>query len=183
MSNVGGVLFTIDIAHCTGCHACSIACKDRASLPDEVDWLRVETHEGGTYPHPTLTYRVVHCFHCARPACATACPTGAIDRDARGPVQIDAELCIACGACAEACPFHAVALGPQGFASKCDACADETAQEWEPTCVRACPTRALHYGSPEQDLPSGRIADPQFDDHGIGPAVRYLRRARQDCAR
>jgi len=176
--NVDGMLFTIDIARCTGCYACSIACKDRSGLPDEVDWLCVETHEGGTYPHPTLTYRVVHCFHCAHPTCAPVCPTGAIDRDARGWVQIDAELCIACGACPEACPFHAVALGPQGLASKCDGCADETAQEWEPTCVRACPTRALHYGPPEQGLPGDRVADPQFDDHGIGPAVRYLRRAR-----
>jgi anaerobic dimethyl sulfoxide reductase subunit B (iron-sulfur subunit) len=168
--------FTIDIARCTGCQACSIACKDRADLPDEVDWLRVEAHEGGTYPHPTLAYRVVHCFHCAHPTCATACPTGAIGRDPRGLVQIDADLCSACGACVEACPFRTIVLGPRGQAVKCDGCPDETIQGWEPTCVRACPTRALGYGLPEQGLPNGRIADPQFDSHGIGPAVCYLRR-------
>jgi anaerobic dimethyl sulfoxide reductase subunit B (iron-sulfur subunit) len=171
-------VFTIDLARCTGCEACSIACKDRADLPDEIDWLRVETHEGGSYPHPTLYYRIVHCFHCADPPCAGACPTGAIRKDGRGLVQIDAGLCNACGACIEACPFGAIVLDPQVGASKCDGCPDETIRGWEPTCVRACPTRALAYGSPERDMPSGRIADPAFDDHGIGPAVRYLRRAR-----
>jgi len=171
-------IFTIDLARCTGCQACSIACKDRANLPDEVDWLRVETHEGGTYPLPTLHYRVMHCFHCARPSCADACPTGAIDKDRRGLVQIDASLCSACGACIEACPFDAIVLEPEGLAVKCDGCPDETSQGWEPTCVRACPTRALGYGPPEEDVPSGRIADPRFNDHGIGPAVRYWRRAR-----
>jgi anaerobic dimethyl sulfoxide reductase subunit B (iron-sulfur subunit) len=174
--SISEALFTIDIARCTGCYTCSVACKDRAGLPDEVDWLRVEMHEGGVYPHPTLTYRVVHCFHCAAPACASVCPTGAIGVDGGTRVQIDAELCVACGACAEACPFRAVALGPEGMATKCDACADETADGWEPVCVRACPTRALDYSSAEQGLPGNRIIDPEFDDHGIGPAVRYLRR-------
>jgi Fe-S-cluster-containing dehydrogenase component len=101
-----------------------------------------------------------------------------MDKDGRGRVQVDAELCIACGACAEACPFRAVALGPAGIATKCDACEDETAEGWEPVCVRACPTRALDYVFSEQDMPGNRIIDPAFDDHEIGPAVRYLRRVR-----
>ena len=171
MRPVAAARFEIDIARCTGCYACSVACKDRADLPDQVNWLRVEMHEGGAYPHPTLYYRVVHCFHCADPACAGVCPTGAIDRDGHGWVQIDRELCVACGACAEACPFGAVALGPEGLATKCDACADETARGWEPTCVRACPTRALDYVSPDQHPSSSRVDDADFDDHDIGPAV------------
>jgi anaerobic dimethyl sulfoxide reductase subunit B (iron-sulfur subunit) len=169
--------FTIDIARCTGCYACSIACKDRAGVPDQVDWLRVEVHEGGTYPRPTLYYRVVHCFHCADPSCADVCPTGAIAKDGGGWVQIDAGLCVACGACAEACPFRAVTLGPEGLATKCDGCADEIAEGWEPTCVPACPTRALGFVPAHQGLPGNRIVDPEFDDGGIGPAVRYFRRA------
>jgi anaerobic dimethyl sulfoxide reductase subunit B (iron-sulfur subunit) len=171
-------VFTIDIARCTGCQACSIACKDRADLPDKVDWMRVEAHEGGSYPQPTLYYRVVHCFHCARPSCVDACSAGAINRDEHGLVQIDDSLCSACGACVEACPFRAIVLEPEGTAAKCDGCPEETTQGWEPTCVRACPTRALAYGPTVQDLPGGRIADPQFDDYGIGPAVRYWRRGR-----
>ena len=51
--------------------------------------------------------------------------------------------------------------------------ADEVARGWGPTCVRACPMRALEYGS--DDRPA-RVADASFDDHGIGPSVTYLRR-------
>jgi hypothetical protein len=52
--------FTVDLARCIGCKTCAVACQDRAGLPDDLDWLRVETHEGGAYPTPTLSYRVVH---------------------------------------------------------------------------------------------------------------------------
>ena len=166
--------YVMDLARCTGCQTCSIACKDRASLPDEVDWLRVEAHEGGRYPTPTLAYRVVHCYHCAEPPCVSACPTAAIRQQANGWVQIDPGLCDGCGACVEACPFAAIVIGPGGVASKCDGCADEVERGQEPACVRACPMRALGFGPA---VPSGaRVRDWAFEDHGIGPAVTYLRR-------
>jgi anaerobic dimethyl sulfoxide reductase subunit B (iron-sulfur subunit) len=165
--------YIIDLERCTGCQTCSIACKDRAGLPDELDWLRVEAHEGGRYPVPTLTYRVVHCYHCAEPPCVEACPTAAIGQ-ANGWVQIDAGLCDACGACVEACPFGAIVVGAEGVASKCDGCADEVERDQEPTCVRACPMRALGYGPVAQS--ETRVRDGTFEDHGIGPEVIYLRR-------
>jgi Fe-S-cluster-containing dehydrogenase component len=89
-------------------------------------------------------------------------------------VQVDADLCIACGACIEACPFETAVMGTEGAASKCDGCADEVARGWDPTCVRACPMRALGYGIKETPL---RVVDETFDDHGIGPSVTYWRRA------
>jgi anaerobic dimethyl sulfoxide reductase subunit B (iron-sulfur subunit) len=168
------------MSRCTGCQACSIACKDRADLPDALDWLRVEAHEQGTYPEVAFAYRVVHCFHCAAPPCAAVCPTAAMAQGEDGWVQIDGELCIACGACVEACPFAAIVMGSEGTASKCDGCADEVAQGWDPTCVRACPMRALQFGSVGDAWPEGRVADPTFEDHGIRPAVRYLRRSECD---
>jgi anaerobic dimethyl sulfoxide reductase subunit B (iron-sulfur subunit) len=167
--------FSIDLSRCTGCKACSVACQDRAGLPDDLDWLRVEAHEGGLYPHPTLVYRVVHCFHCAEPACVASCPTGAMGKGAGGWVQVDAELCIACGACIAACPFGAVVMGTEGTACKCDGCVDELARGWNPTCVRACPMRAL--GGPGGAVEkAGRVRDETFDDRGIGPSVVYWRR-------
>jgi len=176
-------LFTIDLARCTGCQTCSIACKDRAGLPDDLDWLRVEALEGGSYSAPTLTFRAIHCFHCARPPCVDACPTGAMARKSGGAsrqenrsVQIDEGLCIACGSCIEACPFAAIVMRPEGVASKCDGCADEVVQGWQPTCVRACPMRALGYGPAEDAPPQNRTPDVEFADHGIGPSVLYLRR-------
>ena len=39
-------------------------------------------------------------------ACASACPTEAIS-EAEGKYVIDADACVGCGACAEACPVGA----------------------------------------------------------------------------
>jgi anaerobic dimethyl sulfoxide reductase subunit B (iron-sulfur subunit) len=166
--------YIIDLERCTGCQTCSIACKDRAGLPDDLDWLRVEEHEEGAYPRPTFYYRVTHCLHCDRPPCVDVCPTGAMGRHPDW-VQIDASLCIACGSCIEACPFAAIVMRPEGVAAKCDGCADEVALGWGPTCVRACPMRALGV-APASSVPENRIQDLAFEDHGIGPSVLYLRR-------
>jgi anaerobic dimethyl sulfoxide reductase subunit B (iron-sulfur subunit) len=172
---MSGSIFTIHLTRCTGCYACQIACKDRASLPDELDWLRVEEHEAGAYPTPTLMYRVVHCFHCAEPPCAEACPTDAIAKGDDGFVGVDADLCIGCEACIDACPFGTMTMLPEGVASKCDGCVSEVAQGWAPTCVRACPMRALRFGLPhETAAESGRPPDETFDDHGVRPGVVYL---------
>jgi anaerobic dimethyl sulfoxide reductase subunit B (iron-sulfur subunit) len=169
-------LYVVDIARCTGCQACSIACKDRANLADNLDWLSVEAHEGGAWPTPTFYYRVTHCFHCAEPPCVEICPMMAIAKQESGLVQIDSDLCVACKACIEVCPFCAIVIGPKDAASKCDGCADEIDQGREPACVRACPMRALAYGPAASTLLENRVQDPEFDDRGIGPAVLYLRR-------
>ncbi len=39
-------------------------------------------------------------------ACAEACPTEAIT-EVDGKYEIDADKCVSCGACAEACPVEA----------------------------------------------------------------------------
>jgi anaerobic dimethyl sulfoxide reductase subunit B (iron-sulfur subunit) len=175
--------FIIDLATCTGCQTCRIACKDRARLPDDLEWLRIESEESNLYPYPRLAYRVVHCFHCADAPCMAVCPTQAIVRRAEDLVTIEAEYCVGCRACAIACPFGAIIMRTKGedrlgneateIADKCDGCVDEIAHGQQPTCVRACPMRALDYGV-TAELSGPRIADEGFNEHGIGPAVLYL---------
>jgi Fe-S-cluster-containing dehydrogenase component len=171
---VNGSVFLVDLTRCTGCQACGIACKDRAGLPDDLDWLRVEEREAGVCPDVSLSFRVVHCFHCAEPPCAEACPTQAIARGEAGRVTIDGAACDGCGQCVEACPFGAIVLLLGGTAAKCDGCADEVARGWDPTCVRACPMRALAFAPIDDAWRGNRVEDPGFEDHGVGPAVRYL---------
>ena len=93
-----------------------------------------------------------------------------------GLVIIDQEECIGCGRCIEACPFDAIIMLPEDVAAKCDGCADEVAKGWEPTCVRACPMRALKHEQLDNAQTQNRVPDLDFDDRGIGPAVLYLRR-------
>jgi anaerobic dimethyl sulfoxide reductase subunit B (iron-sulfur subunit) len=112
----------------------------------------------------------------------------AIVKQENGRVWIDAELCVACEVCVDVCPFSAIVIqspvvestachstASQAFASKCDGCADEIAVGRKPACVRACPMRALHYGAATSALWERRVQDREFEDHGIGPAVLYLR--------
>jgi anaerobic dimethyl sulfoxide reductase subunit B (iron-sulfur subunit) len=167
-------VFVIDLTRCTGCQTCAVACRDRADVPDHVALLRVETTESGTYPNLNVVNRVIHCFHCGRPACVDACPTGAIEKQSGGLVAIERGRCSGCGECLEACPFHAVALLPSGIAVKCDGCADEVAAGWDPTCVRSCPMRALDYVPPTTPPFEGRVPDAAFRDHSMEPAVLFL---------
>ena len=167
-------VFIIDLARCTGCGACLIACKDRARMPDDVDLLRIESEENGAFPNPAVTHRVVHCFHCIQAACVEECPSDALTRAEDGFVVLDRETCVACGKCAEACPFDAVSTLSDGTAVKCDGCADEMTEGREPTCVRACPMRALRLARPDP-LPPGGVRAPDGVDSECGPRVLYLR--------
>ena len=148
----------------------TVIAEDRASLADEMDWI-ASNDRRRAYSERALTFRRP-LLSCARPACLKACPVSAIGRDNAGWVQIDATRCTGCGACIAACPFDAVTLGANGLATKCDGCADQVAGGLEPTCVRACPMRALFFCDPAT-ITRPRIADPSWNDHGIGPCVRY----------
>ena len=173
-------LFFVDIGRCTGCNACSIACKDRAGLPDDLDFLRVERVESGLYPDVKMYYRIMHCFHCEKPPCVGECPTGAISKKNDGFIHLDAKNCNNCGACRDVCPFDSIIELPEGFHSKCDGCHDEVINGWDPTCVRACPMRALYFKTVNYvDFAAYRI-EKDFEDHGIEPSVMFLRKKRSN---
>jgi Fe-S-cluster-containing hydrogenase component 2 len=52
--------------------------------------------------------------------------------------MVDEDVCTGCGQCVEACPFHAIEIGPDSErATKCDLCGGKF---W---CVQSCPPAAL----------------------------------------
>ena len=80
-SNAGERLsLMIDIARCTGCKSCEVACKQEHGLGsgvyrNRVLWLTGEAEaEAAPTPAPTLDFLNVTCQHCERPACLRACP-------------------------------------------------------------------------------------------------------------
>jgi Fe-S-cluster-containing dehydrogenase component len=165
--------FIIDTGRCIGCNACSIACKDRADVPDELDLLRVERIESGTYPDVEMFYRVIHCFHCEKSPCLEVCPSNAISKNEDGFVLIDTEKCMGSGSCINACPFESIIELPARVSMKCDGCYDEVIKGLDPTCVRACLTRALSFKKIDELKAKERV-DISFNDFGIGPSVIYL---------
>ena len=152
--------FYFDQTRCTGCDACTIACKDwhEDGLGAEpANWRWVVELEDGSYPNPSVSFLSLSCLHCAQPSCIDACPTGAIrKRPEDGIVVVDREECLGkdqCGAlCQSACPYGAPRFGPEANAKvqMCDLCLDRSAEGKLPVCVAACPMRALDAGDLEE---------------------------------
>jgi len=145
--------FYVNQTRCTGCYTCVVACKDWHDVPaGPASWMRVKTIEKGKYPNPFLAYLPSPCYHCADPDCVPACPVNAITkREEDGIVIVDRETCLGkdeCGLCLEACPYDAPQFGAEENAKmqKCNLCIDRWAEGKKPTCVMACPTRALDAG-------------------------------------
>jgi len=125
--------FLVDLANCTGCKACQVACKDKHDLAPGVLWRRVVEVAGGEWVRrgslfidETYTYYMsVACMHCERPICAEVCPTRAMAKGPDGIVAVDADRCMGCRYCEWACPYAAPQFdAAAGVMTKCDLCRD-----------------------------------------------------------
>jgi len=179
-------VFVIDVAHCSGCYNCQLACKDEhcgndwspyARPQPETGhfWLKVNEHVCGSKPKLKIHYIPRLCNHCEDPACLRACPTGAITKREDGLVIIDPNVCVGCGACAKACPYDVIYKNDElGISQKCTGCAHLLDNGYElPRCVEACPTGAMRFGEEEdlRDLIEG--ATVLESGCGLGPKVYY----------
>ena len=171
--------------------------------PDGVWFNRVHTYEApgvgkagacgdapdSPFPIPGLTVHFPRsCLHCETPACVTVCPTGASYKRAEdGIVLVDEDKCIGCQLCAWACPYGAREISAaKGTMQKCTLCVDriynETLEEEDrqPACVKACPTRARHFGdlgdadSAVSRLVAERDGHALMPEYGYQPVNRYL---------
>ncbi len=145
--------FYFDQTRCAGCYACVVACKDWHDVPaGPASWRKVTTIEKGKYPDLFVAFLVTSCYHCAQPACVSACPVSAIHKRAQdGIVTVDRETCLGkakCDMCLQSCGYGAPQFGAEENAKmqKCDLCLDQLGQGEKPICVEACPNRALDAG-------------------------------------
>jgi molybdopterin-containing oxidoreductase family iron-sulfur binding subunit len=97
----------MDLRKCSGCDACTIACKAENQLPPGVVYRPVIEEEIGTYPNVTRRFLPRPCMQCEKPPCTPVCPVGATWRRADGVVAIDYDKCIGCRYCIVACPYSA----------------------------------------------------------------------------
>jgi formate dehydrogenase beta subunit len=159
----------IDVAKCTGCRGCQLACKQWNGLPAK------QTFAAGTYQNPpdlqpntwTLIrfqevaakegvkwlFRKDGCMHCTNAACVKVCPSGALYHSDLGTVGIIKERCIGCKECVAACPFEIPRYDSvTDRVYKCDLCLSRIRADLPPACVKVCPTGALTFGDKEEML-------------------------------
>jgi formate dehydrogenase iron-sulfur subunit len=183
----------IDVSKCIGCKACQSACLEWNDQIEPVGF------NNGTYDNPhDLTensftvmrftewdnpasgdlewlIRKDGCMHCADPGCLKACPSpGAIVQYENGIVDFDHDKCIGCGYCIKGCPFNIPRISKaDAKAYKCTLCSDRVAVGQGPACAKACPTKAITFGSKEdmKALAAERIVD--LKSRGFAEAGLY----------
>jgi formate dehydrogenase iron-sulfur subunit len=101
-------------------------------------------------------------MHCIAPACASACPVRALDKQPGGPVIYRGERCMGCRYCMVACPFEIPKYQYDRLAPlvrKCTFCAQRQAEGKKPACAEVCPTGALMFGKRGSllELAKGRV--------------------------
>jgi len=150
--------FYYDAGRCIQCRTCEVACKSTHNTEPGVKWRRVLETWNGEYPNVTRTFFSLACMHCEKPACAAACPTGAITKRAEdGLVVVDRDKCNGCQDCFAACPWGVPQFGSDGIMQKCDYCLENGR---EPACAVSCPSEALNFGTLEKllEMAAGKSA-------------------------
>ncbi len=145
--------FSFDVARCSGCFACVVACQDQNDLVagEMVAFRHVTKHEAGAHPEAHIVHLSLSCQHCGDAACIVVCPMRAISRRASdGAVLVDRDLCVGCHSCELACPFGAPKFPEDGKMAKCDMCYVRREQGMTPACVRVCAVQALACGPIEE---------------------------------
>ncbi|MEX1128475.1 MAG: 4Fe-4S dicluster domain-containing protein [Vicinamibacterales bacterium] len=155
----------VDTTLCIGCGGCEAACAEANGLPEppsldeETLALRRTTDPraftvvnrfavtGAAEPERFVK---TQCMHCVEPACATVCPTRALEKTAAGPVIYHGDRCLGCRYCMLSCPFDVPKFEydkPAPYIRKCTFCATRQAQGLVPACAEMCPSGALTFGT------------------------------------
>ena len=193
----------IDLRKCVGCNACSLACRQEHGTASGILYSRVLNSEAGTYPNTRLEALPMLCMHCEDPPCEKVCPTKATHVLPNGIVVVDAQKCIGCRLCMQACPYGArffydgaredfpgqgkvayeVAKAGEhraGTVEKCDFCVGRLEAGQQPACVQSCTAKARYFGdlgdsnSEVSALIVKLGGKPLHPEFGTKPKVYYL---------
>lgn len=137
---------------CIGCRACEAACAERWGLPynDKIAAEeKISAHKLTTIETHGDRFSRRLCMNCLQPACVSACPVGALQKTALGPVVYDGDKCIGCRYCMQACPFQVPSYEWNNRLPKmrkCDMCYDRQSHGKPTACAEACPVGATISG-------------------------------------
>lgn len=150
-----------DVTKCIGCLECVSACKTQNHLPMDVprtwqknDGLSAENWTS-VLQKPDNHYVRKQCRHCLEPACASACPVGALHATETGAVMYDNDKCLGCRYCMMACPYGIPRYDwdeQVPYVRKCILCYDKIKEGGQPACTSSCPTGATIFGTRDDML-------------------------------
>jgi formate dehydrogenase iron-sulfur subunit len=147
-----------DVTKCIGCEKCVAACATENKLEPSLPyrWTRGDGLSAERFTavlHHGDAHVRKQCRHCVEPACASACPVGALHKTPEGPVVYDKEKCLGCRYCMMACPFGIPRYqwgSAVPYVRKCTMCyANRVKDGRQPACTEACPTQATIFGERE----------------------------------
>jgi len=148
-----------DITKCIGCSQCVMACKEANELGLDTP-RRWQSGDGLSSVNWTSILRIddkhfvrKQCRHCVEPACASACPVGALHKTPEGAVIYDSEKCLGCRYCMLACPYGIPRYDwdqPVPYIRKCILCYDRIKDGKQPACTEICPVEATIFGDRDQ---------------------------------
>jgi len=173
-----GKTFFVDLARCTACRGCQIACKQWKQLPAE------QTKNTGSHQNPPdmsfITLKVVRmkevgeggelkllflpdqCRHCVDPPCKDA-GDGVIkdaitqDKETGAVIFTEKTKGLPFDVVKGACPYDIPRQDPKTkVMSKCDMCNDRVQAGMLPACVKTCPTGAMNFGERDEMLALGK---------------------------
>lgn len=171
--------FLVDTEKCIGSGKCLTACRVENNVPEGYSrtWVERYVHyKDGTVkvdlvpetgfadakPPEIDSADVLRayfvpklCNHCDEAPCNQVCPVHASITSPEGFELVDAQRCIGCGYCVQACPYGSRFMNPNtGVADKCTWCYHRVQRNEQPACVEACPVGARLFG---------RLDDPNSD--------------------
>lgn len=141
-----------DSTKCVGCRSCETACAEKWGNPYNEKIAaeeKLSAHKLTSIVTKGEKYVRRMCMHCIEPACASACPVGALQKTAAGPVVYDADKCMGCRYCMTACAFGAPTYEWSSRLPKirkCNMCSERQAVGKPTACTEACPNEATMFG-------------------------------------
>jgi len=143
-------IVTHNMADCIGCRSCEVLCKDKNHSGTGAFYCRIIEVTQPITSLPRIDFVYLSCFHCEKPWCVDACPTGAMRRrDQDGIVFVEQSTCVGCKACITACPWTVPQWNPDtGKVGKCDLCKDRIDAGLDPACTTKCTTGCLSFTTP-----------------------------------